>query len=123
KYRPIKSGNGNATCGNTLYCLDLFGHYPWVAEHHPDEALIMVHGLGEVFPSLIAARPASYPAEDTYDYLAWNRGRDIIRFGTVKGVKYGTKPSFTAQMCENGWGLLGVTADSIAEKSFEEAAA
>lgn len=118
----IRGGFGLCTVGDAGNCQDLFGHYLWVAEHHPDEALLMVQGLSDVFPSLVAARPSHIAPEDVYDHSLMGRGRNLIRQGTVDTM-VGQKPSFTAQICENGWSLVGCTADSIAEKSYADAAA
>lgn len=124
KYKPIPGALGLCTVGTSNFCQNLSGHYPWVGEHHPDEAVLMAQGLTDVFPALIAARPQSYPAgDDGYDSALFFRGTNIIRFGTVSGVEYGTRPSFTCQIAETSWSLIGCSADSIAEKSFADAAA
>jgi hypothetical protein len=113
---------GNASVGNTRWCQDPIGHYPWVAEHHPDEAVLLVQGIANVFPSLIAARPANYPAEDAFDLTLFDRGREIIRYGVGPGSPYFEKPSFTTHISEIGWSLIGATADWIAVKSYADAA-
>jgi hypothetical protein len=123
RFDPLGGSGGYTTIGEVGLCQDPFGHYVWTAEHHPDEALLLVQGTANVFPSLIAARPANYPEFDVYDHGLFGRGRGILRYGTVNGAQIGTKPSFTCQVSEGGWSLLGCTFDMIAEKSFADAAA
>jgi hypothetical protein len=115
---------GLGSVGLTRGTFDPHGHYPWIAEHHPDEAIILVQGIAQVFPSLLGAKPANYPAEDSYNLTLSRRGSDIIRWGTVEGVLYDdTRPSFTCLISEGGWSMVGCTNDFIAEKTFAEAAA
>ena len=122
---PWAGQQGWANVGNTKWCADTAGHYLWVAEHHPDEAVMMVQGLSNPFPSLIASRPVNYAVEDFYDNSPsgpFVRGRTILDYGTVAGVEYGTRPSIHAQLGEC-WSVLGLSADVIAELSFAEQAA
>jgi hypothetical protein len=111
---------GNASNGNTRWCQDPIGHYPWVAEHHPDEAILLVQGLANVFPSLIAARPANYPTEDAYNGTMFNRGREVLRYGVGPGHEYFTKPSLTAQIAEGGMSLVGCMADRVGKMTYAE---
>lgn len=123
KPHALGGGSGIMTNGDIAYCQDVYGHYPWPISHHPDEGTMMVAGLSDVFPSLLAARPDNYPAEDAYDAALAHRGRDIIRYGAPASVPYGKYPSFTCQMSDTHWSLLGCTGDWIAQKSFADAAA
>ncbi len=111
---------GWSSVGNTRWCHDPIGHYPWVAEHHPDEAILLVQGLANVFPSLIAARPANYPIEDTYNNTMFVRGREVMRYGMGPGHEYFTKPSFTAQIAEGGMSLVGCMADRIGRMTYAD---
>jgi hypothetical protein len=122
-YQPIPNAFGLMQSGNTRFCQDYTGHYVWVAEHHPDEAIMLVQGLSNVHPSLLAARPTGYPTEDTYDHDMAGRGRSVLRWGAGEGVLHDTYPTFTAQMSQNGWSMIGCTADLLAEKTFAELAA
>lgn len=120
---PQGWGQGYNTSGNVRNCQDPIGHYPWVAEHHPDEAILMVQGLADVQPSLLASKPSNYPPEGAYDLTIAGKGRSIWATGTVPGVQYGSKPTFTCQVAVNGWSFLGCDWDSLALKSYADLAA
>jgi hypothetical protein len=123
QYQPIPQGFGILQSGNTQNCQDFVGHYVWVAEHHPDEAIMLVQGLSNMHPSLLACRPTGYPTEDAYDHASATRGREVIKWGAGEGVLHDTYPTFTCQMSLNCGSLIGCTADYLAQKSFAELAA
>lgn len=113
KFLPI--GIGQTTIGSINYAVDIFGHYPWTAIYSPDSAEIYLEGVSDINGSVIAARTPNMPWEDPYDHNAFTAGRAIIQYGCGPGTPYGSVPSFTCQMSDQGWSGIGVTADYIAE--------
>ncbi len=113
-----------ASAGDILYVSDKTGHYPWIAEHHPDEGVMLVQGFANMQPSVIAAR---HPAETRHMPTRPNvpmlqHGEQMLFYGGLR--LDGTRPpSFTCLMTPQGWSLLGCTADYIAEMSYADAAA
>lgn len=100
------------------------GHYPWVAEHHPDEALLLAQGFSQDMPALIVAKhPASVwaPQGVTNDALL-KAGADVLWRGAGPGTKLGIVPSFTCQMNLYGGSHIGIDGDHIAEMGVQAAA-
>jgi hypothetical protein len=120
--KPIPNGFGLCSIGLTHPVSEFMGHYPWVGEHHPDEAIILVQGTAQVHPALIAAKPPNYPVEDVYDHATMGRGKNLLLWGAGEGVLHGTYPTFSCQMSAQAWSLIGCTADYLAQKTFAELA-
>lgn len=123
----LRGGSGRMTAGDTRFVADHTGHYPWIAEHHPDEGCILVQGFANFQPTIIAAknpannRPALSIPTGTQVQMA-SRGESLMLTGG-KRLDGTDAPSFTCLMSTQGWGLLGCTADYIAEMSYADAAA
>lgn len=120
-----KGGLGRMTVGDTRYCADPTGHYPWVAEHHPYDGCILVQGFANFQPTVIAAvHPTLHkrPVGAKPDITMASRGEGLMLTGG-KRLDGTDAPSFTCLMSTQGWGLLGCTADYIAEMSYADAAA
>lgn len=123
----LRGGAGRMTVGDTRFVADHTGHYPWVAEHHPDEGCILVQGFANFQPTIIAARnpannrPALSIPGNAHVQMA-SRGEGLMLTGG-KRLDGSDAPSFTCLMSTQGWGLLGCTADHIAEMSYADAAA
>lgn len=116
----LPTGAGQATVGDTQWCVDLVGHYGWSGEYSPHSCEIYWEGASDGQGSIICARPATHPAEDAYDHNTFTAGRKIIQMGCGPGTLYGSVPSLTCQMADQGWSLIGVTADWFSEKTFQE---
>lgn len=119
----IPSGLGLCTVGDTQNCQDVFGHYMWVVECHPDEALLLTQGFADCYPTLIRPALASDAPEDVYDHALMVRGAQIIQAGTTFAKPFGSQPTFTCLTSERGWSMLGCTADFVAQMSYADAAA
>jgi hypothetical protein len=117
---PFGPSSANGTVGNTKKCQDIVGHYVWVFVPHPDEAIWRVQGLADVFASLIAVKPATWPVEDAFDNNTFNRGLAILKYGVVSGEPFDSKPSLTCMMAQTCWSLIGCSADHIANMPFTQ---
>lgn len=119
-------GRGNCSVGYVEHTLDAVGHYPWSANHHPDDGVILFQGFANGQPGyLVAQNPADpWPVfEDHNDEmidLFWV-GRRVIEWGGDPEFK-GTVPSFQSIVNWQGGSQLG-SADYIAELPFAEAVA
>ena len=117
----LDAGFGRSNVGSTHSCGDAIGHYVWTVAVSPTIALLRTQGLSNASPSYFRPTLPSDPPEDACDDQLMQRGLYIVRTGSMKG--FGAIPSFTAQLDECGWSLLGITADYIAQMSYADAAA
>jgi hypothetical protein len=113
---------GITNSGNTTYVQDAYGHYPWMAEVHEDQGLLLCQGFGDTLPILLCPTASHFAVEDSYDHRLYRHGVDILRTGVTSQTPIGTYPSWTAQISETGWSLYGITADTLAQKSFQDLA-
>jgi hypothetical protein len=117
----IFNPGGRTTVGDTVHTIDTIGHYPWVAECHPDQGVLLAQGYAAAYPALLRpAQPEDVP-EDVYDHGSFVKGETILRMGTVAGEAFGSLPSFTCLIDPFGWSLLGCTADYVSEMSYDAA--
>ena len=115
---PWGTNGGHAVCGPAFQVEEAFGHYPWVASFHPDQAVMMTQGLANAAPWIL--RPP-LPSDPPYAYdasLFWH-GRLVILAG---GRVYGKQPSFVGQISISGGGAI-VDADEIADMPWADSAA
>ena len=119
-----KGGLGRMTVGNTRYVADHTGHYPWIAEHHPDDGCILVQGFANFQPTVIAVKHPSVerPTPAVPNVSLASKGETLMITGGKK-LDGTDAPSFTALMSLEGWSLLGCTADYIAEMDYADSAA
>ena len=113
---------GRTTVGNTLYNGDAWGHYPWIAECHPDQAVLLCQGFADAMPSVLVTDQPHFAPEDAYDHPLFVHGLGILQAGCTAAKPYGSVPSFTALMDQYGWSLLGCTADYVGQMAYADAA-
>jgi|JI8StandDraft_1071087.scaffolds.fasta_scaffold05796_4 hypothetical protein len=115
-----ENSKGIASVGAVMHIHDAFGHYPWVAVHHPDDACMMVQGMANTTPQIIGCFDArstwSAALNDRYTAL-WERAQNLFRSGGV-AADGSMPPSWTTQINQNGGGLW--TGDHFAEMPIEE---
>lgn len=117
------SGAGQMSCGDSWYTQDPIGHYPWIAEHHPDDGCMLTQGFANAQASVIAAKHPddTWPKPAAYVHLkASNARRQLTK--PMVSVTGALAPSFSAIMTVQGWSYLGCTFDHIAEMSYSAAA-
>ena len=115
---PWGTNGGHAVCGPAAQVEEAFGHYPWVASFHPDQAVVMTQGLANAAPFILRS-PLPGDPPYTYDASLFWHGRQVILAG---GREYGKYPSFTAQISVSGGGAI-VDADEIADMPWPDSAA
>lgn len=118
------SGAGQMSSGDSWYTQDPIGHYPWIAEHHPDDGCMLTQGFANAQPAIIAAKHPedAWPKPAAYVHLMASNGRGQLMQPMVSTTG-APAPSFSAIMTAQGWSYLGCTADYIAEMSYADAAA
>lgn len=110
---------GRATVGPSSRATEV-AHYPWVVAVHPTQALVLLHGFGELAPTVLAASRglawAPYDVDSEKAAIqAWTDGGDPEASGVV--------PSFSAQCSADGWSVGGLlTFDALAEMPPQQAA-
>jgi len=95
-------------------------HYLWGVEPGVDQAILTVLGTSNSVPSTYRPRRALDPVYDTYRPDLLRDFWAVLAQGTVAGME-GKRPSFLAQMSPVGDGLLGVSADTIANMTIPDA--
>ncbi len=118
----LPSGRGRATVGNSLYVIDIEGHYNWDIAPAVRHCLIAMCGFSSGIPSFVRAKLPTDPPENSWDIdgVPYNNGFTLLQLGCADPAKLGTVPSFTAQQDRYGWSLLGVTPDWICSLSFDD---
>jgi hypothetical protein len=127
----LNYGAGKARVGVGKNVAEIFGHYPWVAEYHPEQAAMAVQGFANTqLGIIIAVDPLdAYPKEDIYDDALMALGIKQLVHGSSDPAKWGTAttestyPSFTCLMNSSGGSFLGCSADVIGEMEFDDALA
>jgi hypothetical protein len=112
------NGSGQATTGLTQWCVDLFGHYIWSAEYSPTSCEVYFEGASDLQGSIVAGKSPNLPPQPAYDHASFVAGRTIAEYGCGPGTLYGSVPTFTCQMSDQGYGYLGVTPNYLANMTF-----
>lgn len=115
--------SGQRTVGSSTLQVDILGHYGWSLVYGEDDASIYSEGASDLQGSILCPRGPHFAAEDNYDHYAFVGGRTIIEMGCGPGTPYGSVPSFTCQMSDQGWSAMGITADYVADMPFAQQAA
>jgi hypothetical protein len=115
--------SGQATVGASILQVDILGHYGWSLVYGEDDASIYSEGASDLQGSVLCPRGPHFAAEDNYDHNSFVSGRKVIEMGCGPGTPYGTVPSFTCQMSDQGWSAMGITADYVADMPFPQQAA
>jgi hypothetical protein len=128
-YSSLVNGYGPMSVGILNRVQDGVGHYPWVAEHHPDDGVLMVQGMSNPYPQLIQRLLPGDP---------WVGGafvplENILNDGAAVLGMWGTQPvwlpyrppgvpHWAAQINMNGGGQLW-DSDHIGEMEVADALA
>lgn len=108
--------------GDTAFCNDVYGHYPWVDDFHIDQGLLLNQGYTNTSPIITRPVHDKDPPRVAWNHQLWGDGRAVYFVGTVAGLE-GTKPSFTCQTDARGFSLIGLSLDNLANMSKSDGSA
>lgn len=118
----LPAGQSSRSLGDTLYCVDIHGHYNWLMQFHIDQALLLEQGYANSSPILTRPAHDKDPPRGNWNPTLWSDGRTVHFVGTVAGME-GTKPPFTCQTDARGFSLIGLSMDNVANMSKADGSA